>query len=235
MAAKVGKTRVPVGRKVSQEADADREQLPARRQDGKILAPGTKGAATRQRLLDAARDLFERQGFGATSVAQISQLAEVSLGTYYQYFKDRSDVMAALVHSYVNDALNGGHVNWSGQGGKALLVEMLTEYTKTYAEHAAFNQVWEEVCQTEPALASVRRELTRAIEGSVEAALRNGEKAGHFPPVANPAATARALCAMADRFCYLTYSFDPAKRPMPPVESGRFLADMWSRAIGLTD
>lgn len=242
MATKASRARVAVGRKSSGGASVDAgevvavgEQLPLRRQDGKLLTPGSKGAATRQRLLDAARELFERQGFAATSVAQVSQLAEVSLGTYYQYFQDRSDVMAALVHSYVNEVLNGGHVTWSGAGGKALLVEMLTEYTATYAEHAAFNQVWEEVCQTEPTLAAVRRELTRTIEARVEAALRNGQAAKNFPPVPNVAATARALCAMADRFCYLTYAFDPAPEPMPTVESGAFLADMWSKAIGLTD
>ncbi|MFB7720032.1 TetR/AcrR family transcriptional regulator [Nocardia sp. NPDC056100] len=227
-----------MGRKSSESSEtpvADKEQLPLRRQDGKLLAPGSKGAATRQRLLEAARELFERQGFSATSVAQISQLAEVSLGTYYQYFQDRSDVMSALVHQYVNDALNGGSVMWTGQGGMALLEEALTEYTTTYAEHAAFNQVWEEVCQTEPALASVRRELTRTIEAGVAAALVQGQKAKHFPPVSNPAATARALCAMADRFCYLTFAFDPAPTPMTPVEAGRLLAELWGKAIGLAE
>ncbi|MEV4320346.1 TetR/AcrR family transcriptional regulator [Actinocrispum sp. NPDC049592] len=210
-------------------------RAPLRRQDGRILAPGSKGAATRQRLLDAARRLLEQQGYRATTVAQISESAGVSLGTFYQYFRDRADVMAALAQSYVTEVLDGGRVHWSIDNGRSALNAMLIDYVTTYAENAAFNQVWEEVCQTEPELADLRRELTTTVEASVVTALRRGARKNLFPPVRNPAATARALCALADRFCYLTYAFDPAEPPMDPVMAAELIADIWARTVGLPD
>ena len=42
--------------------------------------------ATRHRVLDAARDLFETKGFDATTVREIASLASVSVGSVFTTF-----------------------------------------------------------------------------------------------------------------------------------------------------
>src|SRR5689334_21341233 len=52
--------------------------------------------ATRAKLLDAARTLFERQGYAATTIAQIAAEAGVALKTVYVAFETKSGILRAL-------------------------------------------------------------------------------------------------------------------------------------------
>ena len=47
-------------------------------------------------ILDAAESLFADQGFIKTSVDQIADAAEVSVGTVYFYFKNKEALLADL-------------------------------------------------------------------------------------------------------------------------------------------
>jgi AcrR family transcriptional regulator len=55
-----------------------------------------QAAATRREILDAARRLFERQGYAATTMAAIAADAGVSLKTVYLAFETKSGVLRAL-------------------------------------------------------------------------------------------------------------------------------------------
>ena len=55
-------------------------------------------AATRRQILDAARELFERDGYAATSMAAIASAAGVSLKTVYLAFETKSGLLRALWH-----------------------------------------------------------------------------------------------------------------------------------------
>ena len=57
-----------------------------------------QAAATRRRILDAARELFERDGFVATSMAAVAAAAGVSLKTVYLVFDTKSGLLRALWH-----------------------------------------------------------------------------------------------------------------------------------------
>ena len=51
----------------------------------------------RQEILDAARELFVREGYDATSVRRIAEKAGCSSGILYHYFEDKAAIMAQLV------------------------------------------------------------------------------------------------------------------------------------------
>jgi AcrR family transcriptional regulator len=57
-----------------------------------------QAAATRREILEAARRLFERQGYAATSMAAIAKEAGVALKTVYVAFETKSGVLRALWH-----------------------------------------------------------------------------------------------------------------------------------------
>ena len=56
-----------------------------------------QAARTRQRILDAAADLFVRQGYGTTSVRQIADAAQVAPDTVYATFRSKARLLTALV------------------------------------------------------------------------------------------------------------------------------------------
>src|SRR5262249_42997250 len=57
-----------------------------------------QAAATRREILEAARRLFERQGYASTTMAAIAAEAGVALKTVYVAFETKSGVLRALWH-----------------------------------------------------------------------------------------------------------------------------------------
>lgn len=55
-----------------------------------------KRARTRARLTEAALRLMAERGINGTSVSEIAAEAELANGTFYLYFKDKSEIVAAV-------------------------------------------------------------------------------------------------------------------------------------------
>ena len=53
--------------------------------------------ATRQRVLDAARELFEAKGFEAATVREIAKLADVSVGSVFTTFASKGDILSQVM------------------------------------------------------------------------------------------------------------------------------------------
>ena len=51
----------------------------------------------RQKILDAASLLFERQGFSDTSIADIMKAANLGVGTFYNYFESKEELLLTLL------------------------------------------------------------------------------------------------------------------------------------------
>lgn len=64
----------------------------------------------RTRIRDAAFELFERQGFEATTIDQIAALADVGKGTFFNYFPTKQNVLTdyytRLSAEFINNAEN---------------------------------------------------------------------------------------------------------------------------------
>lgn len=61
-------------------------------------------AQTRAALLEAAEQLFVKQGYAGTSIADITRLALVSKGTYYHHFVDKRSAFAELFRKRIEAA-----------------------------------------------------------------------------------------------------------------------------------
>jgi AcrR family transcriptional regulator len=60
--------------------------------------------ATREALLEAARELFTSQGYRQVSLEAIAQKARVTRGAFYHHFADKTDLLDALVVALQADA-----------------------------------------------------------------------------------------------------------------------------------
>lgn len=56
---------------------------------------------TRQDILHAALQLFDEQGYGATSLVQIAKQVGLTRGAIYWHFKDKGDILRALGEYYL--------------------------------------------------------------------------------------------------------------------------------------
>src|SRR4051794_18729042 len=60
-------------------------------------------AQTRERLLDAARDVFARSGFHGASVDEIASAASYSTGALYSNFDGKEDLFLALMEREIDE------------------------------------------------------------------------------------------------------------------------------------
>lgn len=61
-------------------------------------------AATRERIIDAARQLFAAKGFEASTTRDIADAAGIASGTLFNYFATKEDIVAFLAAEAVAEA-----------------------------------------------------------------------------------------------------------------------------------
>jgi AcrR family transcriptional regulator len=201
------------------------------RREGDVEVPlGRKAARTRAALLDAARRVFTERGYAAASVGDIAAEAGVSLGAYYQYFRDRADILATLVGEGAQRMLDDASQVWRPDEGREGVRRVLEAFVTHYRATSKFQKVWEEVTHVDGELASLRRELVRTYTAAVEAALRHGQAEGSVRADLDVEGAAVALTSMVDRTCYLRFVFDrqPGQGVEPTIE---VLTDIWWTAV----
>jgi AcrR family transcriptional regulator len=85
----------------------------------------------KQKLLDAALDMFLENGLESTTIAQIAHRAGLAKGTFYLYFKDKNDAAQQLVQHYadrmLNDAWSKCYPPGDGWDGAALMKRIAGE------------------------------------------------------------------------------------------------------------
>ena len=59
----------------------------------------TKSERTRQRIVDAANQLFYRKGYNRTSFSDVVEAAEVPRGNIYYYFKSKDEILRAVIET----------------------------------------------------------------------------------------------------------------------------------------
>lgn len=60
-------------------------------------------ALTRQRLIAAAVTCFEKEGYAATSIEDITRTAGATRATFYLHFASKSEIAAEVWHSAIDD------------------------------------------------------------------------------------------------------------------------------------
>ena len=61
-----------------------------------------------RRILEAAASLFRESGYDGAKIEAIAAEAEVSVGTIYNYYRNKGDILVAIVSMEVNEVLNAG-------------------------------------------------------------------------------------------------------------------------------
>ena len=212
--------------------------MPALRREGSVAVPaGPRAQQTRAKLMEAARAVFAEQGYSSTSVADIIERAGVSFGTYYQYFNNRGDVLVAMLTVTLQEMFASADPKWRADEGRAGLYRVIHNFVDAYATAGTAARIWEEASIVEPEMAGVRRSVGQTMTAAVEGELLRASKAGRCRPfdAQEAALAATALAAMVDRFCFVTYVFDPPERPVTVDDAARALTDLWADAIGLVE
>ncbi len=205
-----------------------------RREGDEVRPLGAKARRTRAALLASAYEKFTAQGYRNTSVQDIHEDAEVSLGTFYQYFREKADIMSTLVAESVIRSSDSVFPSLSLEDGVAGPRRVVEGFVRNYAASADFLRVWEEASQIEPSVSEFRYRVSRILDSGVRHAIVDGQRAGLVDSALDAADAARALAAMVDRYCYITFVVD-ARRDEQTVEDAiDVLSRLWTNGLGLS-
>jgi AcrR family transcriptional regulator len=149
----------------------------------------------RARLLEAARTLVEQHGIGATGVDEIAAAAGVSRGAIYWHFKNKNELMAALVeerapfprlHSVIEDS---AHLSLAEIASRVYDV-----YFQAISENAAFfRAVFSEIHATPEIAAIIGRNIAQVL-APFSALIAQRREREHLRPV-HPVFIAQSLFA----------------------------------------
>ncbi len=136
-------------------------------------------ARTRAALLSASRHLFAEHGFESTTIAEIAEQADTAIGSFYNYFRTKEDLLAALLEETLAEQLQRMEARRAGVSDVAEAISVA---------HRHFVRLAYE--QPEWAWLLVRLDVPYRISDSVFASsamtdLKTGIRAGRFH-VANP-------------------------------------------------
>lgn len=147
-----------------------------------ILANARKEARRQRRreLLDAASTLFLTRGYRETSVAAIVGEAGVAQGTFYLYFKTKSDVLKYLRGDVLQDYLASFEEAVSGTGpADARLVQGLEAMTECVVRSRGLLRVFREAT-TSDELQRIWIQGRETVSVPIAAVIRQGVEDGSF-------------------------------------------------------
>lgn len=106
-----------------------------------------KKSDKRVRLINAAKELFYKQGFNNTTIADIAKLADVPLGNVYYYFKTKDEICDAVIKEHsleINKIINefNGLANAEDK-----LIAIVDYYTNRSEEVAKYGNIFSNLVQ----------------------------------------------------------------------------------------
>jgi AcrR family transcriptional regulator len=118
------------------EGGATLGQVPRRprgRPPGSIAG---QGAATRERIIESALELFAAKGFHAASVADIGARADVQPGALYYHIRSKQELLWEILRRYTEDALQGAEaITTADLDPVDKLRELIGFHVEIIAEH----------------------------------------------------------------------------------------------------
>ena len=61
------------------------------------------GVSNRQRIIEAAQNLFYKKGYTATSFTDIAQAADIPRGNFYYYFKTKDEILTSVIENRLEE------------------------------------------------------------------------------------------------------------------------------------
>ena len=196
-----------------------------------------KGAETRARLIEAAKKVFEEDGFLDARISDISKRAKLSHGSFYHYFDSKEQIFREVAEAQERmltappDEPKSARAR--GVPERERIRRANRRYLERYRDEARIMGVIEQASRYDAHVTAVRAATQKHFAERAEQSIRRLQKAGLADKSVDPVIAATALGAMVARFAelwlvqsYADYDFDEA------VEQ---LTTLWCNALQLDD
>lgn len=163
----------------------------------RMTLPQQRAIETRQRILEAATNVFARRGYGQATVSEIAAEAGISMGALYHHFPSKEDLYRALLDDHLRSEL----AEWSELRPAASLREAVEQFVafqsrhlQSHIEAGPLSMEWAAVATEDWARGPVS-EFHRRLRQAVSGVVRIAQQAGVVRPDLDPDAAALLMIA----------------------------------------
>lgn len=188
-----------------------------------------KGLETRQKVLDAARIVFARDGYVEARMFDVAVQARLSTGGLYRYFDNKTDLFTAVIADIHEEFYQqSGHTrDLLARDPEAALTEANRGYIEHYYQHREVMRVFIEAASTEEQFRVILREMrdrhVRRFAGTYRRLFGEGDVNGVRLEVAT-----EALACMTEQCCYVWFAQEKDNlRPTTIDEAVRVTTQAW--------
>lgn len=147
----------------------------------------------RERLKTAALALFAEKGFHATSVHDITARARLAVGTFYQHYRTKRQLLIALMDELLEKLSQLDLRPQPASGVRAALHDILTRAFSHDLHFLGAYRAWQEASLTDAALARKEQQVHTWTTARVQALFELLHKLPGARPNADVAALARVM------------------------------------------
>lgn len=191
-----------------------------------------KGAATRARLLGAAKEVFEETGFLEARISDIAERAGLSHGSFYHYFDSKEQIfreVAEAQEAQLTAPAEGDSGEPASDYERILGANRL--YLERYRDNGKIMGVIEEVSRYDHQVNEARMQRQKHFADRAERAIRRLQASGRADRSIDPEIAAVALGSMIGRFAELWLVEDWGRIDFDhAVEQ---VTRLWANAIGV--
>ncbi|GAA4285231.1 hypothetical protein GCM10022261_27620 [Brevibacterium daeguense] len=197
---------------------------------------GSKGQRTRAALIAAARSVFAEKGYFETKLSDITERAGCSTGTLYTYFRNREDVLTAIIEGAQERMLTSQAPGAEPFDPVARIERANREYIEAYQENADLMALMDQVSHVDASIRELRLRRARAFFERNARSISELQEQGHVDPSLDPYLLAQALSAMVSRLCFHLFVDVPDARYQSEDSREdliRTVSVLWTNALGL--
>lgn len=221
----------------------DETKLAAAELSAKAIPQTPRGRRTREALVGAARQVFERDGYLEARVTDIAAAAGVAHGTFYTYFASKEEVFLELAVRLLGEMLGASPSAGEHRPARTRLADPYRaieranrRYLESYRRNAKLMGIIEHVAMFNAELGVIREARARSFSDRAARSIAELQAAGLADPDLNPRLAATALTSMVSRFAYVWFVDAPAGGVSADFDHGvDTLTRLWANAIGLTE
>jgi AcrR family transcriptional regulator len=194
-----------------------------------------KGAQTRARLVEAAKDVFEETGFLEARISDIAEKAGLSHGSFYHYFDSKEQIFREVAEG--QEAHLTAPPDREGEGDEPdvsewdRLLRANRRYLERYRQNGKIMGVIEEVSRYDDHVNEARMLRQRHFADRAEKSIRRLQQAGAADASIDPEIAALALGSMVARVAELWLVEGWGDYELDTVAEQ--LTRLWANAIGL--
>lgn len=194
--------------------------------------PTRRGRNTRASLLDAARRVFERDGFLDAKITGITREAGVATGSFYTYFESKEEPFRILLEMVQDDFLypDVGHSSDGADPAEAIRAAT-GSYFATYRKNAGLMRLFEQMAVMDDAFREARVRRAALFINRNARGIQRLQEAGRADPTIRPELASIALGSMVSRAAHLVFILRYDVEDVDELVD--VLVRLWSRSLDI--